>query len=536
MIPAPTGARRALLPANAARLAIIESILLAAAAASVVFALQWRYGFILSDEGWLWYISQRVYLGQVPVRDIFSYDPGRYYWSAAIFKLLGGDGLFEQLVANYLFGIIGLSAAYLAMARIGIRRGWRLGILILLAFVLGYPRHKVYEQALSLISAAGITFVLAAPEKPKRWFLYGIATGLAAFIGRNSGLYFAVAGTLAFLFLKITRTRIDTLRTFGSFSGGIALGYSPIFFMLISIRGFGPAFLSSVLLTPRWSWPLPIPFPWHSHTRGVHGLDLTQVRAIAWLCVAVPVSYAITVWKSIRIRPSGPQILALGASLAGIPYLHHAFYHADFGHIAQGVVAFVLVAGAVCSVLWTGGKRRWSLACFAATSLLIVLAWLPMEPRFLYWRMGWNAPGSIAEVKISGKSFKVPIEQARLMNTVQAAFRACGGGDGSFFEAPYYPGLYAFLGTRSPTWDVYFLWPRDEQRQQEEIRTLEQNRTSLILMNRQVSYNRPVWLAIGTTNPLLTKYILDHYPRVPSSLPEDFEVEVLPGSCGLSAK
>jgi hypothetical protein len=29
-----------------------------------VFVLQWRYGFLWSDEGWLWYIGQRTALGQ----------------------------------------------------------------------------------------------------------------------------------------------------------------------------------------------------------------------------------------------------------------------------------------------------------------------------------------------------------------------------------------------------------------------------------------------------------------------------------------
>jgi len=152
-------------------LANIEGALLGTAAASLVFLLQWRYGFNWADEGWLWYISQRVILGQVPIRDVFCYDPGRYYWSAAIFKVLGGDGFFEQLVANYLFGIVGLAVAYIAMARVGIKRGWRFGILVLLAIVLGYPRHKVYEQTLSLISAAGIGFVLARPERLNSWFL-----------------------------------------------------------------------------------------------------------------------------------------------------------------------------------------------------------------------------------------------------------------------------------------------------------------------------------------------------------------------------
>src|SRR5439155_4875547 len=91
-----------------------EAFLLSFLVAGTVFLVQWRYGFNWGDEGLLWYISQRTALGQVPLLDFFSYDPGRYYWSAAVFKLLRRDGLFEQIVANDAFGLLGLIAAYIA--------------------------------------------------------------------------------------------------------------------------------------------------------------------------------------------------------------------------------------------------------------------------------------------------------------------------------------------------------------------------------------------------------------------------------------
>ncbi len=509
----------------------LEAALLSAAAATFVFLIQWRYGFNWGDEGWLWYISQRVAVGQVPIREVFSYDPGRYYWSAGIFKILGRDGFFEQLLANYLFGIFGLVVTYLAMSAVGVSRAWRITILSLLAIVLGFPRHKIYEQTLSLVAAAGIAFVLASPEKLNRWFLYGIASGLAAFIGKNSGLYFGIAALLTFVLLRMSGTRVSVVRVFAWLFGGILVGYSPMLLMAITLRGFASAFWHSVILTRNWSWSVPIPFPWTSHAPALHGLDLAQWRAVSLLCVAVPLTYVFIVWKGLRNRAQGEQTLVLGASLAGIPYLHHAFHQADFPHIAQGVVPFVVVTGVFCHFLWIHERRRWAVASLAALYCLLLTSWLPMEPLIQHLRVKAYAPQSLAKIDLGGRKFEVTVKQAEVMQVVQTIFRSCGAAEGSFFEAPFYPGMYAFLRITSPAWDTDFFWPRSDRIQQQEIDGLVQNRTSLLLINRDAMFDGHQWLRIAATNPRLAQYLFSTYQRASTKLPGGFELDVLPGSC-----
>ena len=148
--------------------------------------------------------------------------------------------------------------------------------------------------------------------------------------------------------------------------------------MIVGVHGFASPFWNSILMTPRWAWSLPVPFPWHVHLRGLHGLDLLQARAVSWLCVAVPVTYAFLLWRAVRSRAEldGAEWLSVAASAAGVGFLVHAFYTADFFHIAQGVVPFVIAAGAFSAHLWRTTSRRWSVAVLFGLAFLVFACWL----------------------------------------------------------------------------------------------------------------------------------------------------------------
>ncbi|HKW16397.1 MAG TPA: hypothetical protein VJO35_02695 [Terriglobales bacterium] len=533
---------------------LTESVVLAAVVCLGVFSLQWRYGFNLGDEGWLWYISKRTALGDVPLRDFFSYDPGRYYWSAFIFKLLGRSGFYEQILANYLFAIIGLTLAYVAMVRAGLSRAWRILLLLLLGIVIGFPRHKLYEQTQSLIAVAAVAFVFRASDRPKRWLLLGVVIGLAAFVGRNSGVFCFVAALLAFVLLKVRGEPVRIAGNIGSLTAGTIIGYSPMICMILFVRGFARPFFESVLLTPHWAWSLPIPFPWHVHVRGLRGVDLLQARAVSWLCVVVPLTYLFLLWRTSRLKREldGAEWLAAAASCAGVGFLIHAFYTADFFHIAQGVVPFVVAAGSFAASYASEDRLKLdsdfagdgaratpnraralssSLAIFGILTLLVLACWLPMEPLVEHLRTKAHAPSTVTLIAIAGRKFEVPREQADLMTTVATSLENCGARDGSFFAAPYYPGLYAFLGTRAPTWDTYFLWPRSNSTQQREIDSLRRNHTALFLLNREFAMNGRDGLKVNSTNPVLLAYITAQYERSAANLSEGFELYYDPAQC-----
>jgi len=95
------------------------------------------------------------------------------------------------------------------------------------------------------------------------------------------------------------------------------------------------------------------------------------------------------------------------------------------------------------------------------------------------------------------------------------------------------PGERERENTRAPFWDTYYLWPRSDELQQKHIEALIENRTSLVLINRDAVFDRQDWLRIGRTYPKLVNYILSQYKRADTTLPPEFEIYVLPAQCRL---
>ncbi|WP_175944747.1 hypothetical protein [Caballeronia sp. BCC1704] len=512
-----------------------EAIVGACLLCGLTFIAQWKYGFGWSDEGLLWYASQRTALGEVPLRDFFSYDPGRYYWTSAIFRLTGHDGLFTLLASCAAFGAVGLAAIWFVLCRARMRGGLRIACAVLIALALGYPRHKVFEQTASLVLVAMLFFVLLRPRAAMRWSALGIATGLAAILGRNHGVFYVIAAVFCMGFSAFSEKRLPGIKIIAAYAGGVVLGYLPLLLAILAVPGFRDAFMTSVLFTKDWQLALPIPFPWRLELRHLPLVDALQAESIGIACLVFPAIYcfgiASAAWAERKQQERDPSmVLLLASSLAGIPYLQQAFDRADFGHIAQATLPVFPAAFAAANFYWSNARLRSVVSgAVVAFAVLCVIAWLPSEPAVAYRRMMAEAPDAVEWVPISGKQFAVPKYEADVLRAVRKTVQSCNIKSDEFMTAPHFAGIYAYLNAKAPFWELYYLYPRSPEFQRRHIAAM--SRTRLILLAPDATVDGLERLKLQNTYGLLMRDIAQRFTELQiPGLPQGMKMVGLNGA------
>lgn len=463
----------------------IESLVIALVFTALAFWLNGNQSLSWADEGLLWYGSQQVYAGSVPVRDFYSYDPGRYYWTAAFYRLMGDQSLRATLLAATTFSCLALTTLLVALGKFGLARPWRIVLALAITVAFAYPRHKAFDQSLSLLLASGILVVLATPRSGRNWFLFGVLTGLAACMGRNHGVFFVAGAMLTVGYLLVSGATVRLGTTVFAYALGTTIGYLPVVALCVLEPGFGPAFWESVLTTSQWQLKLPVPFPWRISTEGLPPMRAAHLRVFSWMCLAVPASYLLAMaCNAVRARRGAtPPLMRLMAamSLAGLPYLHQAFDRADFDHFVQGVLPafalFVCAAAVPASGRW--GQVAVRVGGIVALGLLVLL-WLPYVPKARMSLMEQRIPGSTARFEMDGTGYLIERYQAKLLTTVRSMALRCQVTDRQFLAAPHFPGLYAFLGIQAPAWESYYLHNRPQPMQEQHLRAMEEVRLAIV--------------------------------------------------------
>ena len=491
----------------------LQILALSAAFVLTLFIWQGNNGFNLWDEGFLWYGAQRVMLGEVPIRDFMSYDPGRYYWSAALMSLWSDNGIMALRGAVAIFQAMGLFVGLLLIVRTVKKQN--LFYLLLSAVTLAvwmFPRHKLFDICLSIILIGILTFLVHSPTN-RRYFFVGLCVGLVAFFGRNHGMY-AVAGSLGvMLWLSIKRTDGPGLfKGFVLWAGGVVAGFTPMLFMALLVPGYAAAFWDSIRFlfeVKATNLPLPIPWPWlvsfNSMPLGEAIRNVLVGLFFMGTVVFGALSIAWVLWQKFQHKQVSPALVA--ASFLALPYAHYAYSRADVGHLAQGI--FPLLVGCLVLLATQPAKIKWPLAITLCTASL----WVSHV-----FHPGWQCHinKQCVNVEISGNNLQVDPGTANDIGLLRNLSDQYVQDGQSFIAAPFWPGAYALLDRKSPMWEIYALFPRSQAFEQAEIERIKTAKPGFALVFDLPLDGRDE-LRFQNTHPLTHQYILDNFEPLPNS-------------------
>jgi len=491
-----------------------QILLLAVVLASCSFALQGRQGVNLADEGFLWYGAQQTAHGKVPLRDFQSYDPGRYYWSAAG-AFLFGNGLVALRFSETVFQVLGLWAGLLVASRLA--QNWVLLTAIGLMLTLWmFHSFRFFDNTLVL---CGIWIAVRLIEEPSpvRIFTAGFFVGLCVFFGKNHALYNFLAQVSLLLYLHLKPGPVLSVSHLGIWVAGIMAGLVPTIAMLVAVPGFFASYIESIQLIFRrgTNLALPVPWPWRV---SLNSADTSQFL-LGIFFIALPLGYlaAITVSLSMRSQMIEDHAVLIACPFVGIFYLHHAFSRAGLAHLAPVIYPFLLGALAFLGFLEARKFYFWAvIAVLIAAALFTVCRRTP-----IYQRITSSTPW--VPYNAGGKIFVPPYINQLLTCLRKFAAENIAAREGVLI-APFTPTLYPILNRESPLWDIAYYFPATAQRQETMIHELAAKNVNWAIISDTFLDKRED-LRFSATHELVWQYLMENFEPIESvCLPKEMKI------------
>lgn len=508
---------------------LIKALVISCLVVFILFLWQGNKGFNLWDEGFLWYGVQRVLLGEVPIRDFMAYDPGRYYWSAALVSIFGDNGIMSLRAAVAVFQALGLFVGLLLVAQSEKTKGqidiifWLMIAATLVVWM--FPRHKLFDISISILLIGVLNYLVNKPTS-RRYLIAGACLGLVAVFGRNHGVYGAISslGIIAWLSIK-NNSGPSFMKAVVLWGTGIVIGFLPVILMALLIPGFAIAFWESVRFLfehKSTNLPLPIPWPWTVNFAAPSVGDAARGVLIGLFFIGTLIFAGLSIFWVVYCKFKGkpvPPTLVASAFLA-FPYAHYAFARADVGHLAHGV--FPLLIG--CLVLLASARLRikWPLAvALCGASFWVMHVFHP----------GWQCRASkqCIDVEIADETLQIDPGTANdiaLLRQLAVQFAPNGQ---AFIATPFWPGAYAMLERKSPMWEIYALFSRSESFEQKEIERIKASRPGFAFIFDFPLDGRDE-LRFKNTHPLINQYILDNFDPMSISQNPAYQIYIARGA------
>ena len=443
--------------------------------AALSYAVQGDVGLNLTDEGLFWYVTERTAAGDVPLRDVRSYEPGRYYWSAPWLRVLG-PGVRALRISLAVLQAVGLVLAFLLLRRI-VPAVAPLAVLGLVLVVWMWPMYRSFENVAVLALLLAAARLVESPIA-SRWRSAGVVVGLAAFVRIDHGVYGALACLLLLVFATTRLNGVHPGVALGNWTLGVIVGYSPMFLLAVLAPGFVRGFtanLGYMARTTLWagtvSLPLPVPWLWVELPKlgGSSLADAAALVALSTLFTLLPAVLALAGCLAFRARGAAtPQQAQLAAAAAvGLPYLSHTFSRADLQHLTPTAMALVVALVALVSSLPTTARR---IAGIVAAPLALAVTYLVVVTETPYG-IRLRRPELYVRSEVAGDPLWLNRSTVEIIDSVKRATAAHVGAR-PMLVIPLWPGLYPILGKQSPLWEVYALFPEPEAQQREAIARL----------------------------------------------------------------
>lgn len=497
-------------------LSILEILSISLSIVILSFIWESNKEFNLADEGFLLYGAQRVIAGEVPIRDFAAYDPARYYWVAFFMNLYGSSGIIAMRLASSIFQTIGLFiGSYLLASNCKKISSIYLAISSVTLFTWMSPYFKAYDYMLAISWIGVLTFFIKKPTK-FCYFSVGIYTGLVALWGRNHALYGIIAFLLILFYLKFENRLTQSIKTgLAAWCIGLIIGITPYMLACISDPDFYEKIKASIdfyFEIKGTNLSLPIPLPWDTLIEGLSTIDIAQQLLLRTFFLILP--FLTTGLVIFMIKKSGylarsPAFIA--ATLVSIPYLHYCYSRADTQHLALGILPSIIACAMYLSykkytVKWLG------LIILFLSSLIVSL------PLHTGWQFYRNE--KTTAINILGDQIQLESGRANVIKTLQKITSIAKKNGDSVFFAPHYPGIYASLKMKFPTYDIYPITPRNIEFEKREIELLKKNSIGFAFIV-DTPLDDKEELRFSRTHPLTFQYFIDNFDLIEKSPTRD---------------
>jgi hypothetical protein len=203
--------------------------------------------------------------------------------------------------------------------------------------------------------------------------------------------------------------------------------------------------------------------------------------------------------------------------LVSLPYSHFVFSRPDIVHLSHGAPTAALGMLALASTFSGPAKRiKYALApVLLAASLLANLFQFGISLRL------FSSPAQLFEMEVRGDRMVVPRRHAQVLESARHVAEDLAKPNEPILFMPHFPTLYSVTQRRSPTSQIYFVFPPDDLKFLDEIKKAG---VQWVFFQDYALDGRED-LRFRNTNPRVIKYFAEEFARVPiDTLPADMIV------------